>query len=105
MVHYFRIVQYASLEEIFMATQTTIHQLVNFVQRKIAETHAEGEDILSLLADPQVAFCLQILDGTYAHSAPSITYKNNRTLELEELHVLAGTHSSNGQNQTLFSNF
>lgn len=88
-----------------MATQTTIHQVVNYVQRKIAEAHADGEDILSLLADPQVEFCLQILDGGFGDSASSNTYKNNTHSELEQLHVVTGVNSLNEQNQTLLSYF
>lgn len=86
-----------------MATQTTTHQVVNYIQRKIAETRAEGEDILSLLADPQVAFCLQILDGTFADTAPSNPHKNNMHSELEQLNLVTGTNRFIENNLTSLS--
>jgi hypothetical protein len=50
-----------------LATITT-QQIVGFIQSKIAETHAAGDDILLLLANPEIAFSLQVLDGNYTNA-------------------------------------
>jgi hypothetical protein len=49
-----------------LATVIT-QQIVSFIQEKIAETHAAGQDISSLLANPEIAFSLQVLDGNYSN--------------------------------------
>jgi hypothetical protein len=45
-----------------MTTLSTTEQALSFIQSKIAEVHAAGGDIFALLANPEVAFNLQVLE-------------------------------------------
>lgn len=45
-----------------MATLTTAQKMLEFIQHKIAETHAAGDSILTLLQMPEIATSLQVLE-------------------------------------------
>jgi hypothetical protein len=80
-----------------LATITT-QQIVSFIQNKIAETHAAGEDVVNLLANPEIAFSLQVLDSTYNKVKTTNDNKNTGT---EQLYMAADTNTNNGTNQTI----
>jgi hypothetical protein len=80
-----------------LATITT-QQIVSFIQNKIAETHAAGGDIVNLLANPEIAFSLQVLDSTYNKVKTTNDNKNTGT---EQLYMTADTNTNNGANQTI----
>ena len=85
-----------------MATITT-QQVLSFIQDKIAETRAEGEDIVSLLANPEIAFSLQVLDGSYnkVTQAPVDKAANdNKNTGTEQLFMTADANTNDGASQT-----
>jgi len=82
----------------------TTQQIVSFIQHKIAETHATGGDIVSLLANPEIAFSLQVLDGSYnnAEQAPkNKAAENKKNTGTEQLYMAADTNTNNGTSQTI----
>lgn len=84
----------------------TTQQIVSFIQSRIAETRAAGEDILNLLANPEIAFSLQVLDGSYnkAGQAPANTAaEDNKNTGAEQLFMTADTN--NGESQITSSSF
>jgi hypothetical protein len=46
-----------------MKTLTTTEQALSFIQSKIAETHALGNDIMALLISPEIIFSLEVLQS------------------------------------------
>jgi hypothetical protein len=85
-----------------LATITT-QQIVSFIQNKIAETHAAGEDILGLLKNPEIAFSLQVLDGSYKKvvQAPvNAAAEDNKNTGTEQLFMAADTNTNHGVSQT-----
>jgi hypothetical protein len=83
----------------------TTQQVLSFIQYKIAETHAAGEDIVSLLSNPEIAFSLQVLEGTYDNlmQAPAMAVAANNTninQDLEWLSMAASSSAIFGSNQT-----
>ena len=90
-----------------MAVLTT-QQVLNFIQYKIAATHAAGEDICALLANPEVAFSLQVLEGNYNNlmQAPtSAVAASNIDYGLAPRLVIVGKNSNDGLGQTPISLF
>jgi hypothetical protein len=65
MVQLFFMPQYASvLIDIgnHMKTLTTTEQALSFIQSKIAQAHAAGDDIMALLTSPEILFSLEVLE-------------------------------------------
>ena len=85
-----------------MAVLTT-HQILSFIQYKIATTHAAGEDICALLANPEVVFSLHVLDGNYNNwmLVPAmVVAANDIDYELEQQLEIVGMNTNEGLVQT-----
>jgi alkyl sulfatase BDS1-like metallo-beta-lactamase superfamily hydrolase len=81
----------------------TTQQILSFIQYKIAATHAAGEDICALLANPEVAFSLQVLEGNYNNlmQAPGTAVGAcNIDRKLAQQLVMVGTNTKDGLGQT-----
>jgi hypothetical protein len=46
-----------------MKALTTTEQALSFIQSNIAEAHANGKDLMTLLMNPEVVFSLQVLEA------------------------------------------
>ena len=81
-----------------MKTLTTTEQALNFIQNKIAETHAAGGDILALLAHPEIAFSLQVLEQADSSLvlAP-VTININK--QLVQIFTMVGVKANNSHKQ------
>jgi hypothetical protein len=89
------------MKENYMITQTTNQQVINYIQRKIAETHAIGEDINTLLDNPEVVFCLQVLDGVSSNLLQPLAnvHEENTLQENMQPPLKAGANSYNESNR------
>lgn len=90
-----------------MASITT-QQVMGFIQSRIAETHAAGGNILSLLANPEIAFSLQILDRSYNKSVQvpvNTDAADNMNTGMGQLFTTVGTNTNKGESQATVSSF
>jgi hypothetical protein len=82
----------------------TTQQILNFIQYKIATTHAAGEDICALLANPEVAFSLQVLEGNY-NNLIQAPVRAVAASNIDYALAIVGTNTKDGAGQTLISLF
>lgn len=81
-----------------MKALTTTEQALSFIQSNIAEAHAQGKDIMTLLMNPEVAFSLQVLEvDDYNMVLTPVTVSINQ--QEVQIFTMVAANANNGINQ------
>jgi hypothetical protein len=84
--------------------QTKTEQALSFIQSKIAEVQAIGGDIFALLANPEVAFSLQVLESS-DHNMVLTPVTVNIDQQKVQIFTMLLANANNSAKQTADSHF
>ncbi len=105
MVQLFFTAQYASVlmdKGKKVKTQTATERALNFIQGKIAETHAQSGDIFVLLSNPEIAFSLQVLGDADNHLVLTPVTVNLNQQKVQIFTMLASANSGNKSTENAY---